>query len=221
MNSFSSLRQYEGYYDALNDYLHVPQKMYEGENQPIPDSPYEIRFENVSFRYAGQRTFALKNVSLTLRSGEKLSIIGENGAGKTTFVKLLCRLYDPTEGRITLNGTDIRDINYDAYLGIMCAVFQDYKLLAFTLEENIAFQHAETEDAETIERIIKRVGLGTRLETLPHRTRTHIYKIFSEEGFEPSGGEGQKIALARAIYKDAPVMILDEPTRGSRPPGRV
>ena len=113
--------------------MNVPQTMYKGR-QDLPAGPYEIAFENVSFRYPGQDVFALQNISLKLRSGEKLSIVGENGAGKTTFVKLLCRLYDPTEGKITLNGIDIRTIRYDEYMKLVGSVFQDYKLLAFTPE---------------------------------------------------------------------------------------
>lgn len=144
-------------------------------------------------------------------------MVGENGAGKTTFVKLLCRLYDPTEGRITLNGTDIRDFDYDAYMALIGSVFQDYKLLAFTLKENVAFQKADGEPDGKIHDILVRSGLGHRLETLPQDVQSHIYRTFAEDGFEPSGGEGQKIALARAIYKNAPIMILDEPTAALDP----
>ncbi len=217
MGSLLNIRQFGGYYDALMDYMNVPQKMYDGKRLALPEAPYEIRFEDVSFKYAGQDNYALKNVSLTLASGEHLSVVGENGAGKTTFVKLLCRLYDPTQGRITLNGTDIRDIDYDEYMKIICSVFQDYKLLAFSLKENIAFQNAKTECDDNIIEILDRAGFGKRLKTLSNGVDTNIYKIFSEDGFEPSGGEGQRIALARAMYKNAPVMILDEPTAALDP----
>lgn len=184
---------------------------------PPPPPPYELRFEDVTFCYPGQPNPSLRHINITLHSGEKLSVVGENGAGKTTFVKLLCRFYDPTEGRITLNGTDIRDIDYDAYMALIGSVFQDYKLLAFTVKENVVFQHAEEEADAPIRDILVHSGLGHRLETLPHDIHSHIYRTFAEDGFEPSGGEGQKIALARAIYKNAPIMVLDEPTAALDP----
>ncbi len=217
MYSFLNIRQFGGYYDALKDYMNVPQKMYEGKRSSVPKGPYEIRFEDVSFKYAGQDNYALKNISLTLKNGERLSVVGENGAGKTTFVKLLCRLYDPTEGKITLNGTDIRDIDYDEYLKIICSVFQDYKLLAFSLKENVAFKNADGESDDKIISILDRAGFGDKLKKLKSGVGTNVYRIFSDDGFEPSGGEGQRIALARAMYKDAPIMILDEPTAALDP----
>ena len=122
MESVLDIRQFSGYYDALTDYLNVPQTMYEGKNLPLPKGPYEIEFCDVSFCYPGQKVNALSHISLKLKCGEKLSIVGENGAGKTTFVKLLCRLYDPTQGKITLNGMNIQDINYDSYMGLICSV---------------------------------------------------------------------------------------------------
>ena len=216
LHSVLDIRQFGGYYDALQEYMNVPQTMYTGQ-QELPAGPYEIRFEGVSFRYPGQEVYALRQISLTLHSGEKLSVVGENGAGKTTFVKLLCRLYDPTEGRITLNGVDIRQIRYDEYMKLIGSVFQDYKLLAFTLKENVAFQQAEAEKDEYIQDILLCSGLKNRLSTLPKGVETHVYRTFEENGFEPSGGEGQKIALARAIYKNAPVMVLDEPTAALDP----
>ncbi len=217
MSSLLSIRQYGGYYSALNDYMNVPQKMYEGKGLKVPVSPYEIKFEDVSFRYAGQDNYALKNISLTISSGQKLSVVGENGAGKTTFVKLLCRLYDPTSGRITLNGVDIRDIAYDEYMGIICSVFQDFRLLAFSMKENVAFMNSEAENDGYIKDILVSTGLGERVNTLNAGIHTNLYRIFSDSGFEPSGGEGQRIALARAIYKNAPIMILDEPTAALDP----
>lgn len=217
MKSILDIRQFGGYYEALKEYMEIPQKMREGKGLSLPEGEFEIRFENVSFRYAGQSTDALKNINITLAPGEKLSVVGENGAGKTTFVKLLCRLYNPTEGRILLNGIDIRDIDYDQYMSSIGAVFQDYKLLSFTLKENIAFSSSEQEKAEDIYGLLCHSGLQEKMEKLPDGVETYVYKNFSEKGFEPSGGEGQKIALARAIYKNAPVMILDEPTSALDP----
>lgn len=212
MKSILDIRQFGGYYDALKEYMAVPQKMRSGKKLPLPKGSFEISFEDVSFRYPGQSEYALKNVNIILSPGEKLSIVGENGAGKTTFVKLLCRLYDPTEGRILLNGVDIRDIDYDQYMSIIGSVFQDYRLFSFTLKENIAFSSSEQTNDQNIYDLLCSSGLQDKIEKLPNGVQTYVYKNFSENGFEPSGGEGQKIALARAIYKNAPIMILDEPT---------
>lgn len=217
MKSILDIRQFGGYYDALKEYMAIPQKMRSGKKLPLPKGAFEIRFENVSFQYAGQSAYALKNINITLSAEEKLSIVGENGAGKTTFVKLLCRLYDPTEGRILLNGVDIRDIDYDQYMSIIGSVFQDYKLLSFTLKENIAFAASEQTNDQAIYDLLCSSGLQDKMRKLPDGVQTYVYKDFSENGFEPSGGEGQKIALARAIYKNAAVMILDEPTSALDP----
>lgn len=217
MKSFLDIRQFGGYYEALKEYMEIPEKMRTGKKLALPKGDFEIRFENVSFRYAGQNTDALKNINIVLSSGEKLSVVGENGAGKTTFVKLLCRLYDPTEGRILLNGIDIRDIDYDQYMSMIASVFQDYKLLSFTLKENIAFASAEQEKDKDIYDLLCHSGLQNKMKKLPDGVETYVYKNFVENGFEPSGGEGQKIALARAIYKNAPIVILDEPTSALDP----
>ena len=217
MSCILTVRQFEGYYDALQAYMAVPQNMRAGKKLPLPQGPYEVRFENVSFCYAGQETYALQHVNITLHSGEKLSIVGENGAGKTTFVKLLCRLYDPTEGRILLNGIDIKDIDYDEYMRVFGSVFQDYRLFSFSLKDNIALQNADREADEKVICALRKAGFSDKLDRLPDGIQTYVYKNFSENGFEPSGGEGQKIALARAIYKDAPIIILDEPTAALDP----
>ncbi len=217
MKSLLDIRQFGGYYDALMDYMDIPQKMRQGKRLPLPQGPYEIRFEHVSFRYPGQSSDALKDINITLSPEEKLSVVGENGAGKTTFVKLLCRLYDPTEGRILLNGIDIRDIDYDAYMKAFGCVFQDYKLLSFTLKENIVFEHSEDETDQMVYDLLCRSGLKDKMERLPDGVQTYVYKNFVENGFEPSGGEGQKIALARALYKNSAIIILDEPTSALDP----
>lgn len=197
--------------------MDIPQKMRQGKGLPLPDGPYEIKFEHVSFRYPGQSSDALKDINITLSPEEKLSVVGENGAGKTTFVKLLCRLYDPTEGHILLNGIDIRDIDYDAYMKAFGCVFQDYKLLSFTLKENIVFEHSEEETDQMVYDLLCRSGLKDKMERLPDGVQTYVYKNYVKNGFEPSGGEGQKIALARALYKNSAIIILDEPTSALDP----
>lgn len=216
MYSIVNIRRFGLYYDELNKYINMPQTMREGEKTVDSETgEYTIKFENVSFRYPGSETYALKNVNITITPSEKLSIVGENGAGKTTFVKLLLRLYDPTEGRILLNGTDIREFDYDEYQNLMAAVFQDFRLFSFTLKENVCFDK-ECSDEVVID-CLRRSGFGNKLDQLPKGIYTNVYKNFEEDGFEPSGGEGQKIALARALFKDTPVVILDEPTAALDP----
>ena len=216
MSSIVNIRRFGLYYDELNKYINMPQTMREGEKTVDNETgEYTIKFENVSFRYPGSEIYALKNVNITITPSEKLSIVGENGAGKTTFVKLLLRLYDPTEGRILLNGTDIREFDYDEYQNLMAAVFQDFRLFSFTLKENVCFDKKCSD--EVVIDCLRRSGFENKLDQLPKGIYTNVYKNFEEDGFEPSGGEGQKIALARALFKDTPVVILDEPTAALDP----
>lgn len=212
--SLIDIRQFDSYYDALKEYLDVPSTMNTG-HKDIPSKPYEIRFQHVSFRYPGQTEWALRDINLVLDGSKKYSIVGENGAGKTTFIKLLCRLYDPTEGEILLNGVNIKEFDYSQYLALFSTVFQDYKLFSFSIYENIVFQ--QEADEKEIETLLCENGLSDKLRGLPKGIHTFLHKDFEEDGFEPSGGEGQKIALARAVYKDKPIIILDEPAAALDP----
>ena len=178
---------------------------------------YRIRFEHVSFRYPGQQQYALKDVSCVLHPGERIAVVGENGAGKSTFVKLLTRLYDPSEGAIYLNDRDIRTIPYGEYLDIFSVVFQDYKLFAMTVRENICMKRTEEISGDELMRTADSIGLGEKVRKLEKGFETPVYKVFDEGGFDPSGGEAQKIAIARAFMKNAPVVILDEPTAALDP----
>lgn len=178
---------------------------------------YRIRFEHVSFRYPGQQQYALKDVSCVLHPGERIAVVGENGAGKSTFVKLLTRLYDPCEGAIYVNDRDIRTIPYEEYLDIFSVVFQDYKLFAMTIRENICMKRTEEISGDELMRTADSIGLGEKVRKLEKGFETPVYKVFDEGGFEPSGGEAQKIAIARAFMKNAPVVILDEPTAALDP----
>lgn len=214
VNSLVEVKQFDGYYDSLKEYLNVNCTMDTGELD-VPKPPYTIEFRNVSFRYPGQSGFVLKNINVKLCDTEKYSIVGENGAGKTTFIKLLCRLYDPTEGKIFLNGVDIREYNYDQYLKLFSTVFQDYKLFSFTVRDNITLGKDEQED-RVIE-VLRKSGFGDRLDRLDKGIDSFIHKNFETSGFEPSGGEGQKIAMARSLYQDRPIMILDEPAAALDP----
>lgn len=137
--------------------------------------------------------------------------MGENGAGKTTFIKLLCRLYDPTEGEILFNGVNIKDIDYDQYMELFSAVFQDFKLFAFSIEDNIVFDSHSPENRKLAEELLNKVGLSRKISSLQNGIDTNVYKEFDENGFEPSGGEAQKIAIARALARKSKIVILDEP----------
>ncbi len=176
---------------------------------------HTIEFRHVSFSYPNTGVKVLDDVSITLHSGEKLSVVGLNGAGKTTFIKLLCRLYDTDSGEILLDGVNIREYDYDEYMKLFSVVFQDFRLLAFTVDDNILL--GSTEPSETVDSLLEKVGLKEKAESLPKGRDTMMFKRFDKEGVELSGGEQQKLAIARALYKNAPVVILDEPTAALDP----
>ncbi|NLV32923.1 MAG: ABC transporter ATP-binding protein, partial [Clostridiaceae bacterium] len=204
------LKRYFSFYER-------EQKMYKGtlSVEKRDDNEYEIRFKNVNFKYPGTDVYVLKDLNLDFKIGSRLAVVGMNGSGKTTMIKLLCRLYDPTEGEILLNGIDIRKYDYDEYMRLFSVVFQDFALLAFSLGENIS---AESDyDKDKAVKAIEKAGLKERYLSMNKGLDTNLYKNFDEEGIEISGGEAQKIAIARAIYKDAPFIILDEPTASLDP----
>ncbi len=214
----SESRVFTAHLEKLFAYLDLPEGKQQGglpAGEIRNSGDCTIEFRNVSFRYPNTEAYALKNVSTTLRPGKKQALVGANGAGKTTFVKLLCRLYDPTEGEILLNGKDIREYDREEYLRLFSFVFQDFRLFAFSLGENIA-AGGEVDSARA-EECIRKAALEDRYRTLPDGLATFLYRDISENGVEPSGGEAQKIALARALYKDAPVIVLDEPTAALDP----
>ncbi len=197
--------------------LNVSDEMYKGK-LPVEkrlDNQYEIEFRHVSFRYPGSEQYALKDFSLKLRIGERMAIVGMNGSGKTTMIKLLCRLYDPQEGEILLNGVDIRKFRQDEYVRLFSVVFQDFKLLSMPLGENVAAS-VEVDEGKAKE-VLRQAGLGERLEELSQGLDTYLYQDIADGGIEISGGEAQKIAIARALYKDAPFVLLDEPTASLDP----
>lgn len=178
----------------------------------------EIEFKNVSFRYPNSTSFVLKNINIKLKAAEKLAVVGFNGAGKTSFILLLTRMYDPTEGAIYLNGVDIRDIEYSDYLKIFATVNQDFALLPFSLLENIAGREIVTpEEESTIEQLFKDNGFEARLDKLYKGLDTPVTKVLSAAGVDFSGGEMQKIAIIRALFKNSPILILDEPTSALDP----
>ena len=198
-------------------YFDIPQKMYQGSLtvEKRDDNEYYVEFKDVSFKYPGSETYALRHVNMKFKVGEKLAVVGMNGSGKTTFIKLMCRLYDPTEGEILLNGVNIKKYDYDEYLAVFSVVFQDFKLFSFSLGENVA--SGADYDVDKVMAALHQSGFGERLATMPEGIKTTLYKDFDENGIEVSGGEAQKIALARALYKDSPFIILDEPTAALDP----
>lgn len=204
------MKRYFSYFDIPND-------MYQGTLtvEKRDDNDYSIEFCDVSFRYPGSETYALRHVNLKFKIGEKLAVVGMNGSGKTTFIKLLCRLYDPTEGEIRLNGVDIRKYDYDEYMSLFSVVFQDFKLFSFKLGQVVA--SSGNFDEVRVRECLEKANFGDRLRTLPEGVNTFLYKDYDKNGVEFSGGEAQKIALARALYKDAPFILLDEPTAALDP----
>lgn len=201
----------------LFEYLDIPNNMYQGSLtiEKRDDNEYYVEFRDVSFKYPDTDIYVLRHVNLKLKVGEKLAVVGMNGSGKTTFIKLMCRLYDPTEGEILLNGVNIQKYDYDEYMSIFSVVFQDFRLFSFTLGQNVSASVAY--DSEKARECLKKAGFDKRLESMPNDLETFLYKDFDTDGVEISGGEAQKIALARALYKDAPFIILDEPTAALDP----
>lgn len=259
-------------------FMEYPNAVRHGDKLPQKGGEHTIEFKNVSFTYPGSQVSVLKNINVVLHPGEHISVVGLNGAGKTTFIKLLCRLYDPTEGEILLDGVDIREIVYEEYVKLLAVVFQDFQLFAFTARENVTLTEsfAKSEDMRQneeklakdyagkklfswgeeeiksgkrpggarklpedgnreaagktdlqnqtagnadarFERVIEQAGLKEAVAGLKYGADTYIMKSFDNEGCEMSGGQQQKMAIARALYKDSPVVILDEPTAALDP----
>lgn len=189
----------------------------DGSPVPFEDGrPAEIRLENVSFRYPGAEKDTLKNINLTLRAGEHLAVVGLNGAGKTTLIKLIAGFYDPTEGRVTWNGTDIREFDRREYYKLFSAVFQDLTIIPGSLTVNVAASKTDI-DMDKVRRCVEKADLTKKFESLPKGFDTNLNREVYEDAVELSGGERQRLMLARALYKDAPVLILDEPTAALDP----
>nr|WP_240927927.1 ATP-binding cassette domain-containing protein [Paenibacillus thiaminolyticus] len=180
------------------------------------EAPGKFEFVNVSFHYPNDPRTILKNINLTIEPGECLVIVGENGAGKTTLIKLLMRLYDVTSGAILYNGVNIKDYDYDSYMNVLATVFQDYKLFAVSVYENITFKEAEEHDA-AVHSLLEQNNLSAKIQSLPHQERTVLSRRFDRDGVELSGGQAQRIAFCRAMYKQSQVIILDEPSASLSP----
>ncbi|MDF2588384.1 MAG: ABC-type multidrug transport system, ATPase and permease component [Anaerocolumna sp.] len=200
----------------INDFRTFVEYPEEKENtnfKPVPKGKeLEFQFIHVSFRYPGQEKYALKNLNLTLFPGKRLAVVGLNGAGKTTFIKLLCRLYEPTEGTILLNGVNIKEYNRDEYYALIAPVFQNVECFAFPISENVSMKSPQETNQTLSKECLEMAGMEEKLNTLPNGVQTQLLKVLYDDGIDLSGGEKQKLALARALYKDAPVVVLDEPT---------
>ena len=217
LKTLGTMRANSGFLKTSFEFLDIPNRMYQGSltTEKRSDRQYEIEFRDVSFRYPGSDTYALRHVNLRFSVGSRLAVVGMNGSGKTTFIKLLCRLYDPEEGEILLNGIDIRKYRYDDYIRLFSVVFQDFQLMALPIDQNVA--GSASVDAGRAMGCLTRAGFSEHLASMPKGTATWLYKDLDENGVEISGGEAQKIAIARALYKNAPFIILDEPTAALDP----
>lgn len=216
-SAFSGLSTGAPIWKECFELFDMPDEKYKGTipTEKRDDNEYEFEFRHVYFKYPDSENYVLKDVCMKWRIGEKMALVGRNGCGKSTLVKLLCRLYDPTEGEITLNGIDIRKYKYEDYMALFSVVFQDSKLFSFTVGENVA---ADTEyDRVRATDCVTRAGFGERLAEMEKGIDTCLYKNFDEHGVEISGGEAQKLYLARAVYKGSPFIVLDEPTAALDP----
>lgn len=212
LDDLANIKAQNMYLDDMREFLEIKSEDKE-KTRDIPiDSSYEIEFKNVSFKYPKTDKYIYKNLSLKIKKGQRLAIVGINGAGKTTFVKLLCRLYEPTSGEILINGINIQSFSKEEYYKILSVVFQDIKTFAFTVAENVSLESLEDVDREKVLQCIEKAGVGGKINSLQKGIDTSLLKILDGEGVELSGGENQKLALARALYKNGKIVILDEPT---------
>jgi ATP-binding cassette subfamily B protein len=211
----STMGKMSGIAPKLREYYEILDKQNKGQGSLLPEPPKSISLKNVCFQYPNTEKFALKNVSIDIPMGERIAIVGENGSGKTTFIKLLCGLYDISDGEIELNGRNIKEFNIESYYRLFSVIFQDFKIFSLSLAENVA---CSTEyDAALISEVLEKVGFNQRSEKMKNGIESMLYRDCDPDGIEISGGEAQKLALARALYKDAPIVILDEPTAALDP----
>ena len=219
MEQFALLRKQSLDISTIREFLELPEPFRFEEGIPLEkrlDMPYELQLEDVSYRYPGAEKNTIAHMSLTLHPGENLAIVGLNGAGKTTLVKLICGFLDPTGGRVLLNGQDIRQYNRRDYYKLFEAVFQDFSVLSCTVAENVA-QAMDGIDEEKVRYCLDQAGLTEKITSLPAGIKTHVGRDVYLDGVEFSGGQTQRLMLARALYKDAPILVLDEPTAALDP----
>ena len=214
-NSFLNIRQNTKMMSEFKKFMEIDATYQEGNVKINPNDPIVLEFKDVSFAYPNTTEYVLRHINYRMEGQKKISIVGENGAGKSTFIKLLMRLYDPTEGEILLNGINIKEIPIQDYYALFSVVFQDYQLIGFNLGEQIT--SSDTFDEEKVLQILSEVQLNHKMENLQKGLATSMLKYFDDQGIELSGGESQKIAIARALFKDGKILILDEPTSALDP----
>lgn len=195
--------------------VNTEDEMTYGEKELDLSGSFEIEFKNVFFKYPGAESYALQNVNLKIKNGRHLAVVGRNGSGKTTFIKLMCRLYDVTDGEILINGVNIKDYTRDSIVKLYSVVFQDFKIFSVSLKDNVC-ANADF-NSHRLYACLENANIRDRAERLPNKENTYLYKDLDKSGVEISGGEAQKLALARALYKDAPIVVLDEPTAALDP----
>ncbi len=220
--SIGSFLEADYFVESFREFMELPAPTQEEANEEVLKAPYTFIFENVSFSYIqeGEETQeipVLQNLNLTIGPEEKLAIVGVNGAGKTTLVKLLCGMVSPKEGRVLVNGIDIRAISKKDYYKLFTAVFQHSGVLPVSIAENVMLDIREAQDKELMWQVLEQAGLEKAVKELPEKEMTLLVKEVSEGGVELSGGQLQRLLLARALYKDAPVLLLDEPTAALDP----
>ncbi|MGN0657241.1 MAG: ABC transporter ATP-binding protein [Ruminiclostridium sp.] len=211
-NNMSGYQWISGNINNYREYLETEDSTNRSEGKPLPKGECEIEFRNVTYTYGGAEKPTLKDLSFTLHKGEKLALVGLNGAGKTTIVKLMCGLYDPSEGEILLNGVNIKEYNREEYFKLFSAVFQDVSVLAVSIEENVTGQTDEHTDKELLTDCMKKSGVYEKIMSLPEQEKSPLVRSVYQTSTDLSGGEKQKLALAKALYKGAPILLLDEPT---------
>lgn len=215
IKGFQEIIKRSKYAQEFLKFAEYPQAVAKGNKSVLPQKEHVIQFKDVSFRYPRSEKFILNKVNLTVPEGQHLAIVGLNGEGKTTLIKLLCRLYDVTEGEILIDGINIKEYKEEEYRKLFAVLFQDFSIFAFSVKENIAFGD-EVSD-EKIDETLKLAGLYDYVSRLPQKNQTCINKSYDKNGTDFSGGQKQKVGIARALYKNAPVIILDEPTAALDP----
>jgi ABC-type multidrug transport system fused ATPase/permease subunit len=198
------------YINDLRDFIEKKEETEPTNPMRLPKGPFQLEFKNVYFKYPGSEKYVYEDISFVIKAGQKLAIVGHNGAGKTTFIKLLCRMYEPESGEILLNGVNIKKFSKKEYFTLISAVFQEVKTMAFSVAENIAGSESYNEDK--VLKSLEKAGMKEKVLSTKNGIKTSMLKILDDEGVEFSGGETQRIILARALYKDAGIVVLDEPT---------
>ena len=214
---FPGMHEISLYVEKMQRFLEIKPKIVSVEGKHLPETVSGIELRNVSFAYNEEDGYILHNINMKIDPYSKIAIVGFNGAGKTTLIKLIMRLYDPNEGEILLNGVNIKEYDPDEYRTKIGTVFQDFKIFAATVKENVVLDLADDADEQKVETAIEKSGFSERLGTLANGLETPLTTEFEEQGVNLSGGEGQKLAVARAFYKEANLIILDEPSSALDP----